>query len=243
LFEFWSVIKPMLRAVKARTLVEVGAEAGNNTVNIVRWAADHRAVLHVIDPKPLFDVAAMERRHPRHFVMHQALSLDVLPTIADPDAVLLDGDHNWYTVIEELRVLERMSSQWPLTFLHDVDWPYGRRDMYYDPANVPAEHMQPYQRSGIVRGRSELSPGGHNAEYFNAKHEGGPRNGVLTAVEDFIGESRHDLALFTVRGPAGMAIVVDEDRMKTRLGPLVRQVHDPAFAVELGVVSAGSSVR
>ena len=37
-------------------------------------------------------------------------------------------------------------------------------------------------RAGVLPGRSELGDGGVNAAYWNATYEGGPRNGVLTAL-------------------------------------------------------------
>ncbi len=230
---FWQrVVNPVLSAAKPRTVVEVGAETGANTVQLLRWLSTRRGVVHSIDPEPLFDVGQYERAYPKAFVMHQALSLEALPLIKDPDAALLDGDHNWYTVISELRILER-ARKWPITFLHDVDWPYGRRDMYYEPDNVPAESRQPFKYSGIVQKVSKLTPAGKNAQCANAVHEGGPRNGVLTAVEDFMDESRHQLELFLMPGPYGLALLVDRDRLKSKVGRVVQRVHDQNFALEL----------
>ncbi len=227
-----TVIKPLLTRAKARTVVEIGAAGGENTDKLLHWAIEHRAVLHVVDPMPAFDVGARQRRYGRTLVMHRTLSLLALPEIHDPDVVLIDGDHNWYTVFQELRLLERYA-RWPITLLHDVDWPYGRRDMYYAPDTVPAQYRQPHTRSGIVRGEPALSPGGMNADYENAVLEGGPRNGVLTAVEDFMDLSRHALELFVVPGPEGLAILIDRERLKGRVRDLVQSVHDEAFARRL----------
>jgi hypothetical protein len=230
MFEFWdSAVKPLLGVTKAKVVVEVGAETGRHTMLLLRWAADHGAVVHVIEPQPYFDVNALERRYPRSFVMHQGLSLQTLPAVPKPDVVLLDGDHNWYTVIEELRAVDRLDAEWPVVLLHDVDWPYGRRDMYYNPDTVPKAWRQPYKRSGLVRGVSELTRDGINGEYANASYEGGPRNGVLTAVEDFIDETQRALALFLVPGPEGLGILVDPNRVSGRLERLIKQVHDPDF--------------
>lgn len=234
MFEFWeAVIKPLLSVAKPKTLVEVGAEEGGHTQQLAKWASERRATLHVIDPVPRFDVEVFERTYPARFVMHQALSLEALPGIQAPDVVLLDGDHNWYTVIEELRIIGRSAKHWPVTLVHDVEWPYGRRDMYYSPDNVPAEHRQPFERSGMRPRVSRLSADGFNPGYANAVHEGGPRNGVLTAVEDFMDESPHDLHLFCVRGPAGLGLLVDAKTLKTRVGRAVEHFHDQAYALEL----------
>ncbi len=93
-------------------------------------------------------------------------------------------------------------------FLDDVGWPYGRRDMYYQPDTIPTEFRLPFARKGIVRGRSELSDSApYNSDLFNAVREGGPRNGVLTAIEDFIGEHRGEYRFCSVRLKSGLGIL------------------------------------
>ena len=36
--------------------------------------------------------------------------------------------------------------------MHDVGWPYGRRDLYYAPEQIPEEFRQPYRRAGHAAG-------------------------------------------------------------------------------------------
>ena len=79
------------------------------------------------------------------------------------DVVLLDGDHNWYTVDHELRQIEQSARACalplPVVACHDVGWPYGRRDLYYDPATVPEGYRQPYRKGGLLPGVIEPQPG------------------------------------------------------------------------------------
>ena len=35
----------------------------------------------------------------------------------------------------------------PLLVLHDVGWPYGRRDLYYDPDDIPASTASPWRKA------------------------------------------------------------------------------------------------
>lgn len=231
---FESVIRPLLDVTRLSTMIEVGAEYGLHTRRLLPYADARRAHLHVIDPMPMFDTKVYRREHGSLSTLHLRPSHDVLPSIDSPDVVFLDGDHNWYTVLEELRILDRTCRDWPLTFTHDVDWPYGRRDMYYAPERVPADYRQPYARSGIVRGRSELSPTGFNRTIANATHEGGSHNGVLTAIEDFLDETHRDLALFIASGSNGLGIVVDRKRLrKRRFAKVLRRVHDSQFGAAL----------
>ena len=80
------------------------------------------------------------------------------------DAALIDGDHNWYTVYHELRLLHEVAraagEPLPLLILHDVGWPYGRRDLYYGPEQIPEEFRQPYAQQGMLKGSSELLEAG-----------------------------------------------------------------------------------
>jgi hypothetical protein len=231
---FDSTIRPLLDETRVRTMVEVGAERGQHTRMLAPYARSRGARLHVIDPKPSFHVGPFEALFGDCATVYVRPSHDMLPSLEAPDVVLLDGDHNWHTVFEELRILDRICRDWPLTFLHDVDWPYGRRDMYYAPDRVPDERRHPHARLGIVQGRSELLRKGINHEVLNATHEGGPRNGVLTAVEDFLDETQRDLALFIASGNNGLAIVVDRKRLrKRRFAKTLEAVHDPRVGMEL----------
>ena len=78
------------------------------------------------------------------------------------DVVLIDGDHNWYTVFNELRLIEEMSRlkgfPMPLVMFHDIGWPYGRRDMYYNPSDIPEEFRQPIGKGGLMPARPVSVP-------------------------------------------------------------------------------------
>ena len=240
---FDSSIRPLLEAARSNTIVEVGCEDGLHTSRLLTYALAHQGHLHVVDPQPSFLVEPLRRQYGSHVTFHLRISHDALPSIDPPDAVLLDGDHNWYSVIQELRLLDRRCKDWPLTFLHDVEWPYGRRDLYYVPERIPADQRQPFARSGIVRGRSELSPRGINAVFANATHEGGPRNGVLTAVEDFLDETDRKLELFIAPGNEGLGIVVDRRRLRKRhFVKALREVRDLRAGAELSPSHASTAL-
>ena len=94
------------------------------------------------------------------------------PTI---DAVLIDGDHNFFTVRNELELVwagvRDRAGRLPVVMFHDVGWPYARRDLYYEPGDIPVDERQPHARSGIARDRAELTWTGMNANLENALDE------------------------------------------------------------------------
>lgn len=210
-----TIIKPYIVESGYRRLCEIGASYGENTDKLIE--VDSVSVT-IIDP--CLDTRLQEKyRGDARVQVYQGLSLDVLPKLAEPfDCIFIDGDHNWYTVYHELKLIEDggLLKKGGTIFLHDVCWPYGRRDMYYQPETVPERYRQPYEQKGIVRGRSELSEDSPvNAEHYNATSEGGPRNGVLTAVEDFLKEHSGDYLFFHVEEEFGLGVL---HKKKSALG-------------------------
>lgn len=215
---FWpDIIHPLLRCATPGTILEIGAEAGRTTRHLLAYCRAEGAVLHSIDPAPRFPADDWVERFDPHFRFHRGRSLDVLPSLPPFDAALIDGDHNWYSVLNELRLLDRPGRNYPLVFLHDMEWPYARRDLYYDPSTIPDNARLPHARKGIVPGQSELSEtSGVNAALANATVEGGPRNGVRTAVEDYIAESARHMKLVIVPGFHGLGILYETRMVGTR---------------------------
>ncbi len=215
-----AIVEPALIAVDAVRVVEIGAWRGDTTVRLLELLGPE-SELHVIDPGPMFDPKEHADRFPGRYVFHRDISHNVLPTLSPADAVLIDGDHNWFTVYHELRLLRAAArgsgSPMPLVIMHDVGWPYGRRDLYYAPERIPKEFRQPHEKRGIVPGQRELAQqGGLNQHLENAVEEGGPRNGVMTALEDFV--KVHDRPIRHIVLPMyyGLALVADRDLLATR---------------------------
>lgn len=68
---FWlHFIQPILRAIQAKTIIEVGAEAGHNTKLLLEYCREENATLHSIDPLPQFDIAATQGQYPGRFIFH-----------------------------------------------------------------------------------------------------------------------------------------------------------------------------
>jgi predicted O-methyltransferase YrrM len=190
-----------------KRVCEIGSSQGEGT-DLLRSIP--RLEITVIDP--CLDCDLQSRFSGQAQIdMKKGLSLDVLPTLEEPfDCILLDGDHNWYTVFNELRIIseKNLLRKGGLIFLHDVDWPWGRRDMYYQLDTIPEAYRQNCAEAGIVPGRSEvLCEGGEFSGTMMAVREGGERNGVLTAVEDFIQEDKRRYRFSRVRAGAGLGIL------------------------------------
>lgn len=190
--EFSDIILDALAVAGAKEIVEIGAEYGGMSTLLADHAAAQGGRLTSVDPAPkaAFLEWVAENPHVRHIAKP---SLAMFDDVADVDAWLVDGDHNWFTVYHELKQIDarcQKDGKPLLVFLHDIAWPAARRDMYYAPDQIPEEFRHPHDFDGgvfpdfqgLVPNRGFRGMG----QFALALHEGGPRNGVLTAVEDFI---------------------------------------------------------
>jgi hypothetical protein len=214
LSEFRELLFECLNVVRPQTVVEVGAEEGAFTRDLVDWAKKDDATVVAIDPAPAVAFVEEAGSYPDILRIVQQTSLEALPELRSAQAFFLDGDHNYGTVLAELEIIAPKDRQEPcFVVLHDVGWPSGRRDQYYSPDSLPVDwlHDHTYEE-GVVVGNSGTVPGGFKGagQFAVAKVEGGPRNGVLTAVEDFL-EGRDDLRYAQVPCIFGLGLLWSAD--------------------------------
>jgi hypothetical protein len=90
--------------------------------------------------------------------------------------------------------------------LHDIGWPLARRDAYYAPERIPAEHRQPLARDTYLAPEEPGTADDGMPFACVAAREGGARNGILTAVEDFLSD-RPELHFAKVPAFFGFGVV------------------------------------
>ncbi len=201
--EFGELIEGVLRAAGAQRVVEIGGEGGQLTEHLAGLGLE----VTCVDPAPSAHLRALAGDGRVELV--EGKSPGVLAELPRYDVYVVDGDHNFHVVSGELEAIFAADPP-PVAILHDVCWPSARRDMYYDPDDVPAGHRQPLTfEGGTVPGAVELQA--HRGfrgvgSFAMAVREGGERNGVLTAVEGFLG-GRPDLEWRRVPCVFGLGVV------------------------------------
>lgn len=109
--------KPIIQQRGFQKVLEIRASFGNNTKMLL---SNDKVELTIIDPCLDLDLAAAFGDRVK---LEKGLSLEVLPKLTEPfDCVFVDGDHNWYTVINELTLIEKngLLSEDGVIFVHDV---------------------------------------------------------------------------------------------------------------------------
>lgn len=218
--EFADIILGALQLAEAGHVVAIGADHSDMTSLIADHVSGRGGRLTSIDPgaQPAYLAWAAKTPHVRHIARP---GLDAFDELGQVDAWLIDGDQNWYTVYNELKRIEalnRRDERPMLAFLHDVAWPAARRDMYHAPLEIPAEHRHPYDFEGGVFPDKDAPIWGRGlrgmGQFAWAKHEGGPRNGVRTALDDFLAETRaegREYAFCEIPAAFGLGVLFSVD--------------------------------
>ena len=136
-------------------------------------------------PAPQAALEELAREQTRLELIRQT-SLEALRHVPLPDAIVIDGDHNYYTVSQELALIgERAPGEdLPLLLFHDVCWPHGRRDDYFDPEQIPAgpTGTPRWARPGHLPENPGVDPRG--LPYPSRPGRRGPGNGVSQRSRD-----------------------------------------------------------
>jgi hypothetical protein len=252
LSEHRELIFRCLDAVQPERVVEIGSEAGGMTREMVRWAEANGAQFLTVEPFPNDEIRELAARS-ESFELVEGRSPDALAATEPADVYLVDGDHNHWTVLHELRAIYERGE--PLAILHDVGWPCARRDQYYAPEGLPPDAVHPHSHlKGRLPGHAELVDGGFGGagEFAVALDEGGPRNGVLTAVEDFLAE-REGLVYAEVPAVFGLGLLYSQrapyaERLAAVLEPwdrnaLVARLEENRLALYALVLELQDSAR
>ena len=105
LAEFSDLVLEALRLADAREIVEIGSEYGGMSPFLAEHCRGRAGHLTAIDPAPKHEFMEWLKINPD--VRHLAkTSLEAFADVAAADAWVVDGDHNWYTVYNELGYID-----------------------------------------------------------------------------------------------------------------------------------------
>lgn len=212
--EFAPLLKPLFVSPHISSVCEVGAEQGTFTRVLTGYRrAGFLQRITVVDPVLTPSVKALAENG---VYLIETTSLAALPHLSAHDLYVLDGDHNHYTVLNELHLIHSTAPS-AIVILHDVGWPCGRRDHYYDPTRLPPHAVHPHSFDlGVLPNRPGVGPMGmvSKGQYAVALEEGGPANGVSTAIEDFLSD-HPDLHYLSLNFIHGLGIISPRDHPLT----------------------------
>ena len=102
--------------------------------------------------KPTGIEEAFSKGLDKYWTCFKQRSLDflALPDFSGYDFYLIDGDHNYYTVMKELSYIHRISKSGDILLFNDVSGVWAKNDLYYDPSLIPTEHMNTNKQGVLI---------------------------------------------------------------------------------------------
>ena len=162
-----------------------------------------------------------------NFASDSKNTLNELSQFENYEAIFLNDDPNWYTVYNELNMIKQQNKEFPLVFICNNVFPHKKRDSYHDPDKIPKEFRNEYSREfkyGDMTFRDDL---------FHASQENTPKNGVLTAIDDFLNENS-SISIMEIKFLNGITILYPNNSIsQIRLGLLFDDIEEYALDWDL----------
>lgn len=157
-------------------------------------------------------------------------SLDILPLQGNYEAIVIDDDPNWYTVYNELNLIKKSNEEFPLVFICNNRFPHKFRDSYSNPEIIPKEFRQKCVKElPINYDDKEIII---TDDYLHACEENTPKNGVSTAINDFLNETP-DIGIMDIKFIEEITILYPKSTIsKIRIDNLKRDCEDKKVTFE-----------
>lgn len=208
---FWiDIIRPLLEATGVRHILEIGADRGQNTRHLLAYIASVAGRLTVIEPFVKTELAGLLKGRDDISLLEMRSDEGLKKKIGRLEAVFLEGDLNADAAYNDLRAINECSVSsgggFPVVF-YRAGWPYGYRDMYYEPQAIEPGRRKDFGLDGLSPWLRSLEAGMINHGFANALLEGGENNGILAGVDRFQKEYNGELLRYELPYNHGLGII------------------------------------
>lgn len=218
MFNFFklNIIPTFLSKFKVEKVLLIGLSNENILNEVISFCIENNSILFAIDSKiniedlikQNFNIGGVDEYVDKNVRYFKDNGLNILPTLKEFDAIFLNDDPNWYTIYNELNLIKNNNESFPLVFVCNNKYPHKRRDSYINPENIPEEYKNEccdtlpieYEENNEIK-CTMIKDGLCHAIYKNTE-----KNGVLTAIEDFLKENSY-LKLLEVNPLEGISLI------------------------------------
>lgn len=206
-----SIIPTFLSRFKVEKILAIGLSNELILDEIISYC-NKSTTLYAIDPKiNINDLIGEDDNlnNIKEYINYfQDDGLNVLPTLKNLDAIFINDDPNWYTVYNELNIIKENHINFPIVFICNNKYPYKRRDSYSNPEKIPDEFKNECCNDLLIlyEKNNETKETRVNDGYCHAIYQDTPKNGVLTAIEDFV-EENPSLRILEINPIEGISLI------------------------------------
>ena len=204
------IIPIILNMFKVNNLVISGMPTNETSEQIFKFIGEKNIHYTIIEENKELNNMSFIKENP----------LNALPTLNNYDAIFLDDDPNWFTTYNELKIIKNSNDEFPLVFICNNIFPHKRRDTYSNPDCIPDEFKNDYSKTLTY---DEINIYDNT---YHAIEENNSKNGVLTAIEDFLDENK-SINMMNIKLINGITILYPENNIsKIRLGKISKKIKE-----------------
>ena len=243
MFNFFdlSIIPTFLTDFNVTKIVAIGLSNEAIIDEIISFCIKQNPTLYAIDPK--IDIKDLIKKYDKEdgendfkdkIEYFKDDSLNVLGQIKDYDAIFINGDPNWYTVYNELNLIKNSNLNFPLVFVCNNKYPHKRRDSYSDPEKIPEEFKNECCNDlPILYEKDEETKHTMVKDGFcHAIQKDTPKNGVMTAIEDFLKEN-NSLKLLEVNPLEGVTLIYNPSEIvDSRINKILNDKQEYDYTIQ-----------
>ena len=111
---FEPVLGPILTLLEPKSLCEIGIDKGRFSDHLMQFCSQQDCRYTGIDPS--IDGDLLKQKNNAEFKLMKCSSIEALHEIEPQDIYIIDGDHNYFTVKEELKLIFRHKENRPVLF-------------------------------------------------------------------------------------------------------------------------------
>lgn len=134
-------MKGYLSEIEKPNVLEIGLDRGVTTIPLIAFMTrfhksfDYTGVDVLLQESLIITLNNLDLRSGQNVSLMQKNSLEALPDFVKKsnkfDLVLIDGDHNYYTVADELSHLNSITHDRSLVIIDDYEGRWSEKDLWY----------------------------------------------------------------------------------------------------------------
>ena len=221
MFNFFKldIIPTFLSKFKVEKVLLIGLSNENIINEVISFCIENYSILFAIDSKTNiedlirnnFNMSGINEYIDKNVKYFKDEGLNILPTLKTFDAIFINDDSNWYTVYNELNLIKKNNESFPLVFVCNNKYPHKRRDSYINPENIPKEYRNECCDTLPIEYEldNEIESTMVKDGLCHAISENTEKNGVLTAIEDFLKEN-NNLKFLEINPLEGISLIYND---------------------------------
>lgn len=210
----YEIVNKVLDNTDSKKIILIGCKNEKLFDFILKYIKSNSGELILIEPQLKVNINKFITEDISNFTLLKQDSLKILENFKEYDAIFLDGNPNWYTLFTELRIIEKNCNKFPLIFVCNSIFPNERRDTYYYFDNIPSNYIHINSKKLIIS--EDLIDKSKKIviedENYHAIYSNSQKNGVLTAIEDYIQKTTLNIGKTLIDSKTGMLLLYFKDQ-------------------------------